>query len=441
MSLDNVANSLPAARADAARGASTASARTDSAVPEGGFAALMQSLGDAAGAGDPSSGSGESTSHDKTATGADGLGLDPSAAASAAAAAVVAAAPAARDLTPTANRVANGATPGTQDGGTRVASGSTAATASRAGATSTPGSTAAGAGTLTGSTTTPYLRQAALLQQLAGAATSADGQTSNVTGQTMPDGSANATVTALLGDAGATPVTSASALPTDGTALTLHLQTLLSDALQGSAATNGGPALGADGLTTLALAGLGDPAGRPLTRSGTSSGQDAGSAGIALLGATTSANDVQVDVPAAAPDAGATTEMRVAQQVTYWVGQGVQSASMEVQGIDEKPIHVSIALQGQEASVNFQAEQLQTQQILQASAPHLRDLLQSQGLVLASLTVGGSGTGSAGSGTSGSASRDAPGGRQGQVLVPEVTTQASTAVGSGRQGAALDLFV
>jgi flagellar hook-length control protein FliK len=114
---------------------------------------------------------------------------------------------------------------------------------------------------------------------------------------------------------------------------------------------------------------------------------------------------------------------------------------MEVQGIAEKPIHVSIAVQGQEARVTLQAEQLQTQQILQASAPHLRELLQTQGMVLSSLTVGGSGAGAAGDGGGNAASRDPSGARQGQVLVPEATSAVTAAGGSGRSGSALDLFV
>lgn len=446
MSLDTVTNLSGPNRADAARSAAATSARTDSPAPDGGFAALMQSLGESASAGESASGGSTSTGHDKSAPSADLTIVDPSAAAAAsAAAAVVAATPTVRDTATSASRAANGSNGGTSDASARiaVASGTAAATSSRAAAVPTPGTTAtaAAAGSLTGATTTPYLRQAVLLQQWTGAAGSADGQVQGLQGQAAAGANIDSAVTALATNVGSPSGTPAGTLPADSATLTLHLQAMVSDALQASVATPTALATGAGELSTLALAGLGDAAARPLSRSAASGGQDASSAGVALLGAATSANDVQVDVPASAPDAGATTEMRVAQQVTYWVGQGVQNASMEVQGIDEKPIHVSIALQGQEASVNFQAEQLQTQQILQASAPHLRVLLQSQGLVLSSLTVGGSGAGSAGNGSSGSASRDAPGGRQAQVLVPSATASASTSVGSGREGAALDLFV
>ena len=145
-----------------------------------------------------------------------------------------------------------------------------------------------------------------------------------------------------------------------------------------------------------------------------------------------------VDVPTVAPDGGLTTEMRVAEQVSYYVGRGAQSAELEIDGIDERPIHVSISLQGQEARVEFRAEQAQTRQVLQDAVPHLRELLENEGLVLSGVSVGSSGA----DGGQGQSSREREGTRQGQVAVPELAAvQGGAARGPLPNGRSVDLFV
>lgn len=147
----------------------------------------------------------------------------------------------------------------------------------------------------------------------------------------------------------------------------------------------------------------------------------------------------RLDVPAVAPDAGLTTEMRVAEQVSYYVGRGAQSAELEVEGIDERPIHVSIDLQGQEARIEFRAEQAQTRQVLQDAMPHLREMLEREGLTLSGMSVGSSGPQG---GQEQPSERGRAGLRQGQVEAtvegPASAAGARSALPSGRT---LDLYV
>ena len=295
MSLDTGANPARSSRADASRGASsTFTSKTDPSSAPGGFAALMQSLGGQTTVADPlaSAGSGRndrspSRPQDNTANGA-----STDAAARAAAAAAVVVPPPQRDTTPSAgqgNATGSNATgkAGALAGGAKTGAGATDAT--DAGTTASADGAGAPAGSLTGDSATPYLKQVAFLQQLADA-------------------------NALMSDA-------------------------LNAAQSTSVAATGQPgAPGADAMTTLALAGLSDASGKSSSRlSASDSSQGTDPAAVALMGATTTATGAAQDVPAVAPDAGATTEMRVAQQVTYWVGKGVQNAAMEVQGIARGP--------------------------------------------------------------------------------------------------------
>lgn len=148
----------------------------------------------------------------------------------------------------------------------------------------------------------------------------------------------------------------------------------------------------------------------------------------------------RLDVPAAAPDAGSMTEMRVAEQVSYWASRGgVQNAELQVDGLGEGPVKVSIALQGQEARVEFRADQAQTRQVLEDAMPHLRELLAREGLVLSGVSVGASGS-------DGAAGRQPQEGRKGArettVAVPELqaVTQPATR-GAALSGRSVDLFV
>ena len=98
----------------------------------------------------------------------------------------------------------------------------------------------------------------------------------------------------------------------------------------------------------------------------------------------------------AALTASATSSADVADQVSYWVAQGVQNAEMTVEGANAERVHVSISLSGNEAHVSFRADQAVTREMLTNSEAHLKELLGSQGLVLSGLSVANSGAGGAG---------------------------------------------
>lgn len=187
-------------------------------------------------------------------------------------------------------------------------------------------------------------------------------------------------------------------------------------------------------------AGLGESGLRPLSeRHADKHGARAGVGEVGAWGGVAALDGARLDVPAVAPDAGLTTEMRVAEQVSYHLGRGAQSAEIEVEGIDERPIHVSIDLQGQEARIEFRAEQAQTRQVLQDAMPHLREMLEREGLTLAGMSVGSSGPQG---GQDQPSERGRASLRQGQVEVtvegPAPTTSARSALPSGRS---LDLYV
>jgi flagellar hook-length control protein FliK len=188
----------------------------------------------------------------------------------------------------------------------------------------------------------------------------------------------------------------------------------------------------------LLAAGVGEAGLRPLERRGDKPGLRPGEVGA--WSGPTQAEGARMDVPAVAPDGGLTTEMRVAEQVSYWIGRGAQNAELEVEGLGEGPVKVSIELQGQEARVEFRADQAQTRQVLQDAMPHLRELLEREGLVLSGLSVGTSGADRGGSGQS---SQGRQGHRQGPAGVPELPVAALAAAhrGAPLSGRSVDLFV
>lgn len=102
----------------------------------------------------------------------------------------------------------------------------------------------------------------------------------------------------------------------------------------------------------------------------------------------------QVEVPLPAGEAASldamapfAAEEALAEQVTYWVNQKVQSAEMTVSR-DGQPVEVSVTLSGNEAQVAFRSDQEQTRQLLDASMAQLSEMLRGQGLVLSGASVG-----------------------------------------------------
>ncbi len=138
-----------------------------------------------------------------------------------------------------------------------------------------------------------------------------------------------------------------------------------------------------------------------------------------------------VDVRQAAPEAA------VADQVSYWISQGIQNAELTFDGADAQPVQVSISLSGNEAHVEFRSDQLETRDLLTGAASHLKDLLRSEGMVLSGLTVGTSGSG----GRNDRERRAPPEGRQNTSRSAPEAIAVRPAAPTGASGRAVDLFV
>lgn len=173
------------------------------------------------------------------------------------------------------------------------------------------------------------------------------------------------------------------------------------------------------------------PAKSPGARFGDAS---AGAFGVASGVSTRADAPYEIEATAAAvPDTA------IAETVSYWVTQGVQSAELTLEGFGNDPVEVSISLTGDQAQIDFRTDQADVRQALEAATAELRDLLSGEGLQLAGVSVGASG----GRGAQGDAQQANPGPRQ------EVLTQGPSGAPTPRSvrssnpavGRSLDLFV
>lgn len=134
-------------------------------------------------------------------------------------------------------------------------------------------------------------------------------------------------------------------------------------------------------------------------------------------------------------------ETMVAEQVKYWISSNVQNAELTLDGFGKSPVEVSISLNGTDARVEFRTDQPEVRQILEGSATHLKDLLQSEGMVLSGVSVGSSGQdGQAGSQDQERRSRP-HNIKQATVLAPEPLAATRAAGATQLSGRAVDLFV
>jgi flagellar hook-length control protein FliK len=139
----------------------------------------------------------------------------------------------------------------------------------------------------------------------------------------------------------------------------------------------------------------------------------------------------------AAPDPVTPTDTYVAEKVAYWITNDVQNAEMKLDGIGDKPVEVSIRMQGNEAHIAFRSDELQARAALENASIHLKDMLQREGLVLSGVSVG-----TAGTGDSGGQERQSRQGTRQSGVVSVQPARADRAAGTGRvSGGALDLFV
>lgn len=131
------------------------------------------------------------------------------------------------------------------------------------------------------------------------------------------------------------------------------------------------------------------------------------------------------------------TDTYVAEKVAYWISNDVQNAEMKLDGIGDKPVEVSIRMQGNEAHIAFRSDEFQARAALENASIHLKEMLQREGLVLSGVSVGTSGMGD--SGNQGSKPRQ--GARQ-SIVASVQPAPADRVPGSGRvAGGTLDLFV
>lgn len=138
-----------------------------------------------------------------------------------------------------------------------------------------------------------------------------------------------------------------------------------------------------------------------------------------------------------APDPVTPTDTYVAEKVAYWITNDVQNAEMKLDGIGDKPVEVSIRMQGNEAHIAFRSDELQARAALENASIHLKDMLQREGLVLSGVSVGTSGAGDSGD----QERKSRQGARQSGVASVQ-PARLDRAAGTGRvSGGALDLFV
>lgn len=91
--------------------------------------------------------------------------------------------------------------------------------------------------------------------------------------------------------------------------------------------------------------------------------------------------DATVPVAAVAPT-------QVADQVASWVTQNIREAELRVDGANGERVEVRIALEGNEARVEFGCDAEQMRELLQDAAQELEQRLRQEGLVLADVWVG-----------------------------------------------------
>ena len=189
-------------------------------------------------------------------------------------------------------------------------------------------------------------------------------------------------------------------------------------------------ALVSSGLSSEVLNPPGRPANRPLS----------GLAATGLEGsfaqhALTPGGSADAASPTAGP--AVSPESAVAEQVTYWVSQGIQNAQLKLEGFGAEPVEVNISLKGQEAQIDFRTDQPEIRQMLEGALTQLKETLAREGLVLSGVSVGSSGQEGAGA----QDRRQQPNARQATVVANEAGSTVSLQRASPAAGRALDIFV
>jgi flagellar hook-length control protein FliK len=190
------------------------------------------------------------------------------------------------------------------------------------------------------------------------------------------------------------------------------------------------------------LAAAVDGAGREVLRAAErSAGKLSGLLDQAQPGQPVVAASATYDKPSATVDTtaiGAPPEVQVAEQLSYWVSRDVHNAELKLDGLANNPVEVSISLVGNEAHVAFRSDQPEVRQVLENAMPHLKDMLQKEGLTLAGTTVGSSGQGGQ---PSGQEQRGRDYARQARVALANLAPAQAARRLDATLGGAVDYFV
>ena len=112
----------------------------------------------------------------------------------------------------------------------------------------------------------------------------------------------------------------------------------------------------------------------------------AGPASATLTGSTSSAV-----ITSGTSATGQPAEQAVAEQVKYWISNDVHNAQLKFSGLGTESVQVNISMSGNQAQVVFRSDQAQTREMLGNAMTHLDQMLRAEGLTLTSAWVGSSG--------------------------------------------------
>lgn len=123
---------------------------------------------------------------------------------------------------------------------------------------------------------------------------------------------------------------------------------------------------------------------------------------------------------------------------TYWMSGDMKNAEMKLEGFGESPVEVSISVHGNQTHVAFRTDEMQTRLALEDAGATLKDMLSKEGLDLAGVSVGTSGSG----GNGAQDRRTPPDSRPARIdnLTSKFPAGTSGHIGKLRTGA-LDVFV
>jgi flagellar hook-length control protein FliK len=138
-----------------------------------------------------------------------------------------------------------------------------------------------------------------------------------------------------------------------------------------------------------------------------------------------------------APTSATVASTEVAETVSYWASQGVHSASLQLKGFGDEPVEVRISVNGEMAQVDFKTNQPEVRQAIEGAASQLKDLLTSQGMQLAGMSIGTSARGS----SQDKGTRQAPETRKVTLLKSEMVEIPRLRGANPAVGQSLDLFV